>query len=59
MTDSTRERIAVLGGGPSGLTAALNSSMVFLSRAGLIPHCYPLIAGRDIDRILVDLADVS
>ena len=37
----------------------LSEIVLLVRRAGLIPHCFPLIAGQDVDRILVDLADIS
>ena len=36
----------------------LSEIVLLVRRAGLIPLCYPLIAGQDIDRILIDIADV-
>ena len=37
----------------------LSEIVLLVRRAGLIPHCYPLIPIQDVDRILVDLADIS
>jgi hypothetical protein len=37
----------------------LSEIVLLVRRAGLIPHCYPLIANQDVDRILVDIADMS
>lgn len=37
----------------------LSEIVLLVRRAGLIPHCYPLIPNQDVDRILVDLADIS
>ncbi len=36
----------------------LSEIVLLVRRAGLIPHCYPLIASQEMDRILVDLADI-
>ena len=33
--------------------------VLLVRRAGLVPHCYPLIGSQEVDRILVDLADIS
>jgi hypothetical protein len=37
----------------------LSEIVLLVRRAGLIPYCYPLIASQEMDRILVDLADIS
>ncbi len=33
--------------------------VLLVRRAGLVPRCYPLIASQEMDRILMDLADIS
>jgi hypothetical protein len=37
----------------------LSEIVLLVRRAGLIPYCYPLIGGQEMDRILVDVADLS
>ncbi len=37
----------------------LSEIVLLVRRAGLVPHCYPLIASQDMARILVDLAEIS
>lgn len=37
----------------------LSEIVLLVRRAGLVPHCYPLISSQEMDRILVDLADIS
>jgi hypothetical protein len=36
----------------------LSEIVLLLRRAGLIPICYPLIASGEVDRILVDIAEI-
>ena len=36
----------------------LSEIVLLLRRAGLIPIAYPLIAGGEVDRILVDIAEL-
>jgi hypothetical protein len=37
----------------------LSEIVLLLRRAGMIPVAYPLIAGGEVDRILVELAEIA
>jgi hypothetical protein len=37
----------------------LSEIVLLLRRGGLVPHCFPLIGSQEVDRIWVDLAELS